>query len=68
MLKDNNMMENRLRYLIEQALIAYNNGAVIECRDMLEDVVRSIDDFEINTMDYIDKWIENKHPIGEDIV
>ena len=62
------MMENRLRYLIEQALIAYDNGAIIECKDMLEEVVRSIDEFEMTTMDYINKWIKNTYPVGEDIV
>ena len=61
------MMENRLRYLIEQALIAYDNGAIFECRDMLEEVIKSINEFENNTLDYINQYILNQNPVGEDI-
>ena len=62
------MMENRLRYLIEQALIAYDNRAIFECRNMLEEVIKSIDEFENNTLDYINQYILNQHPVGEDII
>lgn len=33
--------------LIKEALIAYENGAILECRDMLAEVVNSIDAFDI---------------------
>lgn len=41
------MNDNKNVKLIKEALIAYENGAVLECRDMLAEVVNSIDAFDI---------------------
>lgn len=41
------MNDNKNIKLIKEALIAYENGAVLECRDMLAEVVNCIDAFEI---------------------
>ena len=41
------MNDNKNVRLIKEALIAYENGAILECRDMLAEVVNSIDAFDI---------------------
>lgn len=41
------MDDKRNINLIKESLIAYENGAVLECRDMLAEVVNCIDAFEV---------------------
>ena len=41
------MNDKRNINLIKEALIAYENGAVLECLDMLTEVCNSINAFEI---------------------
>lgn len=62
--KENN---NKNLNLIKQALIAYDIGEIFECRDILEEVIKSINEFENNTLDYINQYILNQNPVGEDI-
>lgn len=41
------MNDNKNIKLIKEALIAYEDGAILECRDMLAEVVNCIDAFDI---------------------